>query len=130
MYTVSIRNAGGDPSDLQTFATLDEARAFAARERSRSADEPDAKRCGWEWTISDDDGGCWHTEEPASLTVYRVGIHGHQMADVEHSEGMSRIALGDDDLADDQQTLTPAGMATITAELTRETGCGDVSWAK
>jgi hypothetical protein len=43
---------------------------------------------------------------------------------------MSRIALGDDDLEDDQKTLTPAGLATITAELIRETGCGDVSWAK
>ena len=70
MYTVSIRNAGGDPSDLQAFATLDEARAFAAQERSRSADEPDAKRCGWEWTISDDAGGCWHTEELTRETGY------------------------------------------------------------
>ena len=62
MYTVSIRNAGGDPIDLQTFPTLAAAQAFAARERSRSSDEPDAKRCGWEWTISDDEGACYATE--------------------------------------------------------------------
>lgn len=62
MFTVSIRNKGGDPSALQSFATLAEAQAFAARERSRAADEPDAKRCGWEWSISDDEGACWPTE--------------------------------------------------------------------
>jgi hypothetical protein len=120
MFTVSIRNRGGDPSDLQSFA---------AREKQRAASDPDSIRCGWEWTISDDEGVCWPTEEPA-LTVYRVGIHGHKMAEVEHSEGVSRIALGDDDLEDDQHTLTPAGLATITAELARETGCENVSWAK
>ena len=59
MFTVSIRNKGGDPSDLQSFATLAEAQAFAARQRLLSADEPDAKRCGWEWTISDDEGACY-----------------------------------------------------------------------
>lgn len=126
MFTVSL-SQHGNSTDLQSFATLDEARAFAKQERSRNEDHPDFRKA--EWTISDDDGVCWPTEEPA-LTVYRVGIHGHKMADVEHSEGVSRIALGDDDLEDDQHTLTPAGLATITAELIRETGCGDVSWAK
>jgi len=127
MFTVSL-SQHGNSTDLQSFATLDDARAFAKQERTRNEDHPDFR--GAEWTISDEDGACWPTEEPADLTVYRVGIHGRQMADVEHSEGMSRIALGDDDLEDDQHTLTPAGLATITAELARETGCENVSWAK
>jgi hypothetical protein len=126
MFTVSL-SQHGNSTDLQSFATLDEARTFAKQERTRNEDHPDFRKA--EWTISDDDGVCWPTEESA-LTVYRVGIHGHKMADVEHSEGFSRIALGDDDLEDDQHTLTPAGLATITAELIRGTGCGDVSWAK
>lgn len=66
MYTVSIRNRGGDPSDLQSFATLPEAQSFAASERRRAISDPDFIRCGWEWTISDDDGGCWPTEEAAA----------------------------------------------------------------
>ena len=127
MYTVSL-SQHGNSTDLQSFATLDEARAFAKQARTRDEDHPDFR--GAEWTISDEDGACWHAEEPADLTVHRVGIHGRQMADVEHSEGFSRIALGDDDLEDDQQTLTAAGCAAITAELIRETGCGSVSWAK
>jgi hypothetical protein len=127
MFTVSL-SQHGNSTDLQSFATLEEARAFAKKERTRNEDHPDFR--GAEWTISDEEGACWHTEEPADLTVYRVGIHGRQIADVEHSDGFSRIALGDDDLEDDQETLTPAGFATITAELIRETGCGDVSWAK
>jgi hypothetical protein len=127
MYTVSL-SQHSNSTDLQSFTTLDEARAFAKQQRTRNEDHPDFR--GAEWTISDKDGACWHTEEPADLTVYRVGIHGRQMADVEHSEGFSRIALGDDDLEDDQQTLTAAGCAAITAELIRETGCGSVSWAK
>jgi len=61
MFTVYIRNKGGDPSALQSFATLAEAQAFAGREHKRATDEPDAKRCGWEWSISDDDGACWPT---------------------------------------------------------------------
>jgi hypothetical protein len=127
MYTVSL-SQHGNSTDLQSFATLDKARACAKQERTRNEDHVDFR--GAEWTISDEDGACWHTEEPADLTVHRVGIHGRQMADVEHSEGFSRIALGDDDLEDDQQTLTAAGCAAITAELIRETGCGSVSWAK
>jgi hypothetical protein len=127
MFTVSL-SQHGNSTDLQSFATLDEARAFVRQERTRNEDHPDFRKA--EWTISDEDGACWHTEEPADLTVYRVGIHGRQMADVEHSEGVSRIALGDDDLKDDQETLTPSGLASITAELIRETGCGNVSWSK
>ena len=66
MFTLSIRNRGGDPSDLQSFATLEEAQAFAAREKQRASSDPDSIRCGWEWTISDDEGGCWNTEQPAA----------------------------------------------------------------
>jgi hypothetical protein len=65
MYNVSIRNKGGDPSDLQSFASLPEAQAFVSRERKRAANDPDAKRCGWEWSISDDEGGSWPTGEAA-----------------------------------------------------------------
>ena len=127
MFTVSL-SQHGNSTDLQSFATLQEARAFAKQERTRNEDHRDFR--GAEWTIGDDEGACWPTEEPADLTVYRVGIHGRQMADVEHSDGFSRIALGDDDLEDDQETLTAAGLASITAELVRETGCGNVLWAK
>jgi hypothetical protein len=64
-FTVSIRNRGGDPSDLQTFQTLAEARAFAAQEKRMGQRDPDCQRCGWEWSISDETGAHWPTEETA-----------------------------------------------------------------
>ena len=59
MFTVSL-SQHGNSTDLQSFATLDEARAFAARERSRNEDHPDFRKA--EWTISDDEGACYATE--------------------------------------------------------------------
>jgi hypothetical protein len=63
MFTVSLSHYGNS-TDLQSFATLDEARAFAKQERTRNEDHADFR--GAEWTISDEDGACWHTEENAS----------------------------------------------------------------
>jgi hypothetical protein len=63
MFTVSL-SQHGNSTDLQSFATLDEARAFAKQERTRNEDHPDFRKA--EWTISDDEGACWHTEQPAA----------------------------------------------------------------
>jgi hypothetical protein len=59
MFTASL-SQHGNSTDLQSFATLDEARAFAKQERTRNGDHRDFR--GAEWTISDDKGACWHIE--------------------------------------------------------------------
>jgi hypothetical protein len=63
MFTVSLSHHGNS-TDLQSFATLEEARAFAKKERTQNEGHPDFRKA--EWTISDADGGCWPTEQPAS----------------------------------------------------------------
>ena len=59
MFTASL-SQHGNSTDLQSFATLEEARAFATKERTRNEDHPDFR--GAEWTISDEEGACWHPE--------------------------------------------------------------------
>ena len=59
MFTVFL-SQHGNSTNIQSFATLDAARAFAQKERTRNEEHPDFRKA--EWTISDDAGGCWHTE--------------------------------------------------------------------
>ena len=66
MFTVSLSHHGNS-TDLQSFATLEEARAFAKKERTQNEGHPDFRKA--EWAISDDEGACWPTEPAANLPL-------------------------------------------------------------
>ena len=63
------------------------------------------------------------------LRITKIFPYGDRMAEVSHSEGMTRVALDFDHFEEDCVTINAAGYEFIEAELKRKTGCDEVNWA-
>jgi|APGre2960657373_1045057.scaffolds.fasta_scaffold295999_2 hypothetical protein len=76
-----------------------------------------------------------NTMNENTLRISKIYIFGDRMADVTHSQGMTRIALNDEhfvngDQGTDEKCLSCDGGEFLEEELKRKTGCDEVEWAK
>jgi hypothetical protein len=70
------------------------------------------------------------------LRISKIFITGSAVAEVHHSEGMSRVPLtpeyhfinGEQGACSDEKCISSDGADYLEAELKRKTGCEEVNW--
>jgi len=127
MKTYQIYCDRGNGNELDGCWGSEHARFDNREDAEEAAKDLEASYPDCAWNVVEE-------ETENTLRIHKIYIFGDRMADVTHSEGMTRIALNDEhfingDQGTDEKCLSCDGGEYLEQELKRLTGCDDVEWA-